>query len=196
MDIIKINYKSTNYYFINSNNGLLGFDAGWPGTYGTYRDSLKQKGYRINDIKWIIVSHFHIDHAGLAGILSENGVKLILFENQLNSIKIMEKLMERKKMKYHKINLKKIKLMEIEKSREWLKSIGIKGEIIITDCHSEDSISLILDNGIAFTGDLPPKSFIMDTDIKCKKNWEILKSKGVKYIKPTHGNSYRLFENF
>jgi glyoxylase-like metal-dependent hydrolase (beta-lactamase superfamily II) len=190
MDILEISYKSTKYYFIKTIKGLLAFDTGWPDTYRKYKELLKEKGYNIKDIKWVIVSHFHIDHAGLAGMFLEKGIEFIVFKNQIEEIKIMEKLIKRKKMQYQDIDINKIKLMEICESRDWLNSIGIKGEVLITDCHSKDSISLILDNGVVFTGDLPPESFIMETDKKCMKNWKILKEKGAKNIKPAHGKEY------
>jgi len=196
MKIIKISYKSTNYYFLETlQKKLLAFDVGWPGTYRDYKDLLKENGYKIGDIKWMIVSHFHIDHAGLVGMLLNKGVEFVAFENQLEFIKEMENLIERKKFVYEKIIMNKIKIVRIDKSREWLNSIGIKGEVIITNCHSEDSISLVLDNGIAFTGDLPPEEFIMEHDGRCKLNWEILRAKKVKIVKPAHGKEYRIDNN-
>jgi hypothetical protein len=45
-------------------------------------------------------------------------------------------------------------------SRAFLGHIGIAGEIISTHGHSDDSMSLVLDEGVAFTGDLPPPSFV------------------------------------
>lgn len=39
-------------------------------------------------------------------------------------------------------------------SRATLAGIGISGEIVHTPCHSDDSVSLLLDDGSVFTGDL------------------------------------------
>ena len=41
-------------------------------------------------------------------------------------------------------------------SRALLEQIGIRGEIVPTPGHSADSVSLLLDDGSAFTGDLTP----------------------------------------
>ena len=87
MTVIRIRYKSTNCYFIDTGGGLLAFDAGWPNTYREYKDGLKEQGYSVKNIKWLIVSHFHIDHAGLAGTLADNGVAFIVFPNQLGAIR-------------------------------------------------------------------------------------------------------------
>ena len=49
---------------------------------------------------------------------------------------------------------------ETNESREFLRSIGIEGEIISTPSHSEDSISVILDCGDCFVGDLEPYEYL------------------------------------
>lgn len=41
-----------------------------------------------------------------------------------------------------------------EESRKFLGELGIEGEIISTPSHSEDSISVILDDGTCIVGDL------------------------------------------
>lgn len=192
MKIVKIRYKSTNCYFIDTGNGLLAFDAGWPNTYQEYKDSLKEQGYKVKEIKWLIVSHFHIDHAGLAGLLAENGIPFIVFKNQLAAIDEMESLIERKNMTYQKLERTKITVMEIAESREWLKSIGIDGQVLHTNGHGEQSISLLLDDGVAFIGDLAPDNMIADDDLKSKNSWELLISKGAKYIKPAHAGEFTI----
>ena len=42
----------------------------------------------------------------------------------------------------------------MQKVEKFLKDLGIDGKIIYTPVHSEDSISIILDEGIALVGDL------------------------------------------
>lgn len=192
MNIITIRYKSTKYYLIETDKGLLAIDAGWPSTYRDYKSCIKEQGYKVDHIHWVIVTHFHIDHAGLAGFFIEKGIELIVFDNQLEKIKEMEILIEKKRMEYFKIDIGKITPLAINDSRSWLKSIGIDGEAIITNAHSEDSISVILDNGIAFIGDLPPESAIMNDDYKGKSNWQMLREKGARYFKPAHGPDFCL----
>lgn len=192
MNILKIRYKSTNCYFIDTGNGLLAFDAGWPDTYYEYKDGLREQGQSVKNIRWLIVSHFHIDHAGLAGVLSANGVMFIVFPNQRYAILEMETLIEKKNMVYQKIDVSKIQMMEIGASRKWLAEIGISGEILHTNGHGEQSVSLLLDTGEAFVGDLAPEGMIGDEDQVSKENWTLLRSKGAKYIKPAHANEFEL----
>jgi len=188
MLIIKTRYKSTNCYFIDTGNGLLAFDAGWPNTYREYKDRLREQGYSVKNIKWLIVSHFHIDHAGLAGVLVENGVSFFVFPNQLAAISEMEALIERKNMAYRPIDQSKIHILEFAASRDWLAGIGLHGEVLHTNGHGEQSISLLLDTGDAFVGDLTPESMIGEDDWRSRSNWALLRSKGAKQIWHAHAD--------
>jgi glyoxylase-like metal-dependent hydrolase (beta-lactamase superfamily II) len=60
-------YHNTNCYFIKSTitENILAIDAGWPGTLYEYARTLKTIGYSLNQLAWAIVTHFHMDHAGL-----------------------------------------------------------------------------------------------------------------------------------
>ena len=104
MKIISVRYKSTNCHFIDTGNGLLAFDVGWPDTFREYRDCLKSAGRRVDDIRWFMVSHFHMDHAGLAGVLADRGIVFWVFENQIGGIDEMEDLLARKNIPYSPIN--------------------------------------------------------------------------------------------
>ena len=104
----------------------------------------------------------------------------------------MELLIERKNMVYRKIDLSKMQVMEIGASRAWLEKIGIRGQVLQTDGHGEQSISLLLDDGDAFIGDLAPENAVGDDDWKSKNSWALLRSTGAKHIKPAHANEYTL----
>ena len=54
----------------------------------------------------------------------------------------------------------------------------IEGEILSTPSHSNDSISLILDNGTCFVGGLEPIYYLdaYEENIKLKEDWELIMS--------------------
>ena len=54
----------------------------------------------------------------------------------------------------------KAEVIAYKDSRAFLAALGINGEIISTPSHSEDSITLVLDNGDCFVGDLEPMEFM------------------------------------
>lgn len=138
MNTIKLKYKNTNTYFIN---GLL-FDTDMPDTLSLFYKALKQNGLTLNDIKYVMCSHYHPDHMGLVKDLIEKGIKLVVLENQ------------------HPTFVSDAKLITIKDSRQFLKELDIDGEIIATDSHSKDSIALILDKGECFVGDVEPFQYI------------------------------------
>ena len=66
--------------------------------------------------------------------------------------------------------------------------IGIAGEVLHTPGHSDDSVSLLLDNGAAFTGDLPPLEFVgMEDPQVVASSWELLRERGATHVHPAHG---------
>ena len=95
-------------------------------------------------------------------------------------------------MPYRKIDQSKLQIMEIADSRTWLASIGIAGEVLHTSGHGEQCISLLLDGGEAFIGDLAPENAIAEEDVKSKESWELLRSKGAKVILPAHAREFEL----
>ncbi len=73
-------------------------------------------------------------------------------------------------------------------SRPFLASLGISGEIVSTPGHSDDSITLVLDEGVAFTGDLTPAfAATEDKENVIRESWEKIRSLGAKTIYPGHG---------
>ncbi len=68
-----------------------------------------------------------------------------------------------------------------------LHALGIPGEVLETPGHSDDSVSLILDSGIAFIGDLSPfPSMDPERDAKWSKSWQKLIDRGVRLFYPAH----------
>lgn len=146
----------------------------------------------MKDIRWLMVSHFHIDHAGLAGMFVDNGVKFYVFRHQVSAIDEMESLMERKHMIFRRIDPRRIHVLETPASRALLASIGVQGEVLETKGHAWHCVSLLLDSGEAFVGDLPPEGMIREDDSESRHDWQQLRLKGARLIKPAHGNEFVL----
>jgi glyoxylase-like metal-dependent hydrolase (beta-lactamase superfamily II) len=73
-------------------------------------------------------------------------------------------------------------------SRAVLERIGLAGEIVPTPGHSDDSVSLVLDNGAAFTGDLTHPSMVGDEDAAVvAASWQRLRDHGATRVYPGHG---------
>ncbi len=77
-------------------------------------------------------------------------------------------------------------ILKLEDSRKFLASIGLSGEMIHTPGHSDDSVTLILDEGFAFTGDLHP-SFMNTEDVTTRESWDKIYQHKITKIFPGHG---------
>jgi ribonuclease/clavin/mitogillin len=186
MDIIPFAYRKTNYFLIVGNiDNVIAFDVGWPGTYFEYARVMKQTGIKIGQVKYAMVSHFHPDHAGLVSEMIKNDVACIVFENQIDTIDEMERMILKKQKNYIPIDRKKLLIMETKDTRDWFSHLGIRGEVICTAGHSADSVSFISDDGQALIGDLVPENIAIDPGSKA--SWQMLRSKKVRKIFPAHG---------
>ena len=73
-------------------------------------------------------------------------------------------------------------------SRTLLSNMGIPGEILPTPGHSDDSVSLLLDDGSVFTGDLTPlEAAFGEAGDLVKASWRLLRERGAKRVYPGHG---------
>ncbi len=191
MNILNVGYDSTNYYLIGNDNARLMIDTGWPGTLPKFLNILKRKDVAFETIKYMLATHYHPDHAGLAQELKLKGIRLIVMENQPAFIPALGKYMK-PEQHYVEIDLRDNIELSIAESRTFLHKIGIQGEIIATPGHSDDSVSLVLDGeGLAFTGDLG-LPLVEDPADETWKSWQRLRALGVKSAYPGHGPMRKL----
>jgi DNA-directed RNA polymerase subunit RPC12/RpoP len=80
-------------------------------------------------------------------------------------------------------------VLKPEECRAFLRGAGIDGEIVWTPGHSPDSISLVLDEGRAFTGDLTHPLLLSDEDDACRDSRVKLSALGARMIYPAHGKA-------
>jgi len=185
--ILNAGYRSTNYWVVSVGTSRLLVDLGWPGTMGRMRASLNRKDVPIEEIRYGLSTHYHIDHAGLAQKLKQAGVPLIVLDVQVNAIPLM-KTHIKPQDQYVEITMHDNVTISCAESRSLLERIGIPGEILYTPGHSDDSISLLLDDGSAFIGDLTLPAFIGMEDVAVvSASWQSLQEKGATRIYPGHG---------
>ena len=195
MSPLKLKYGNTNTFFIN---GLL-FDTDMFGTLRPFYKSIKQNNIQMNDIKYVVCSHYHPDHMGLVSELMNQGIKLLIIDNQKDYIHFSDTIFKKQfGEKYIPIDETKAVIISPQESRKFLEDLGISGEIIKTSSHSEDGIALILDDGQCFIGDLEPPSFIegYENNSALKQDWD-----NIMRLKPTiihygHSNEQGLNKGF
>lgn len=190
--IVNVGYRSTNYWVVSAGTSRLLVDLGWPGTMGKMRWNLKQMGIPLKEIRYGLATHYHIDHAGLAQELKQEGIPLLVLDIQVSAIPVMKKWIKPED-KYVDITMHDNIIISFAESRKVLKQIEIPGEILHTPGHSDDSISLLLDNGAAFTGDLTHPAFALERDAAVvNASWRLLRKRGATKVYPAHGRVWSI----
>jgi glyoxylase-like metal-dependent hydrolase (beta-lactamase superfamily II) len=185
--IVNVGYRSTNYWVVSAGRSRLLVDLGWPGTMGKFRAVLNQKDIPIDEIKYGLATHYHIDHAGLAQELKLVGVRLLVLDVQVEAIPMMQQW-TKPQDNYVEITSDGNVIITFEESRSVLDEVGIAGEIVPTPGHSDDSVSLLLDDGRAFTGDLTHPGFALEEHaVLVSTSWRMLREQGASRIYPAHG---------
>ena len=189
--ISKLKYGNTNTFFINGSNGGLLIDTDYAGTINSFFKETKKHDIRICDITYILATHYHPDHIGLISELMEYGIKLLVVDSQRNYIGFADEIFfQDRRLQYKPINIDSAIIISSKESRAFLAKIGINGEIIYTQSHSPDSISLILDDGSCFVGDLEPISYLdaYPRNNSLSDDWQLIMRYDPKIVYYGHAN--------
>ena len=190
--IVNVGYRSTNFWVVSAGKNRLLIDLGWPGKAAALFANLERMGVPLAEIRYGLATHYHIDHAGAAQDLKHRGVPLLVIEEQVAAIPLM-KQWTKPADDYTEITTHDNVVIPCAASRSFLADIGIAGEILHTPGHSDDSVSLVLDIGCAFTGDLTMESMVVEEDSQVvARSWQMLRDRDVTTIYAGHGNPYSL----
>ena len=193
--VSKLKYGNTNTFFIRGTNGGVLIDTDYTGTLSAFYKKIKTQGIKLSDITYVLATHYHPDHIGLVSELMKQGVKLLLVDTQVEYVHFADEIFSRdQRLGYEPINADDSVIIKCNESRAFLQSIGITGEIISTPSHSCDSISLILDDGRCFVGDLEPMEYLggYEDNDRLKKDWNRVMSYNPKIVYYAHANEKML----
>jgi ribonuclease/clavin/mitogillin len=185
--IVNVGYRSTNHWVVSAGRSRLLVDLGWPGTMGKMQANLRRMDVPLSEIRYGLATHYHIDHAGLAQELKQAGVPLLVLDVQVSAIPMMKRW-TKPRDNYVEITTDDNVTISPAESRAVLERIGIRGEIVPTPGHSDDSVSLLLDDGSVFTGDLthPAMAFGDGAEVVAA-SWRRLWEGGARRVYPGHG---------
>lgn len=190
--IVNVGYRSTNFWVVSAGRSRILVDLGWPGRVAALLANLDRMGVPLAELRYGMATHYHIDHAGAAQDLKQRGVPLLVMEEQIGAIPLM-KQWTKPADNYTEITTHDNVIISTSESRQLLGNFGIAGEIVHTPGHSDDSVSLVLDIGCAFTGDLTMESMVAGEDpAVVARSWQILRDRGVTTIYGGHGAPYYL----
>lgn len=221
----EFNLGISNVNLIKAKNGYLLIDTGDHAREEAFDTMLKDVGVEKKDIKYILITHHHHDHAGLINDLrKESDAQLILHENArqyLEQGETNENALHAATLrsgflmfafkhgggheaKFEPIEFQDQDIFITNDDRELLRNIGVEGDIIVTPGHSDDSISVIMDDGRAFVGDNAENWFTFTGTCKqpmhitneeeLKESWETIIDEGAQTIYSGHGPSFQVDE--
>ena len=187
----RLTYGNTHTFLLQGSTSGILVDTGYAGTLSAFYKAIKAQEIKVSDISYVMCTHYHPDHCGLASDLMEQGVGLILIDSQVEHVHFPDTIFAREPhLQYKPIDENKAKVITFEESRSFLKSLGISGSIIATPSHSPDSVSVILDDGTSIVGDLEPLPYLdaYSDNVALKSDWDRVLSYKPKRILYAHAN--------
>ncbi len=207
----------SNAYLIEG-DGLVLVDSGQLTKIDKFLEKLREISIEPNDILLNFITHGHWDHiSGTYEIKRISGCKVAVHSNDKEWVertvappptpkgntlwgKILKFIFDITYVKFSSFKGTKVDLI-LDNNDFSLKPYGIKGKLIYTPGHTSGSMTLLLDTGEAFVGDLvmngpplrigPGMTIFADNVETIKESCRILLNKGAKEIYPAHGKSFK-----
>ena len=194
--MIGLQYGNTNTFLFPCGNEYLLLDTGYAGELNAFYRAIKAKDVRVGDIAFVLATHYHPDHIGLIPDLMEQGVRLLLLTAQTDAVHDSDRIFAREpRLNWRPIRDSEAVVLSCPDSRAFLRGIGIAGEIVSTPSHSRDSISLLLEDGDCFVGDLERRAVLEGyaENLPLRRDWETVLASRPKRIFYAHGREEVVF---
>ena len=200
--------------YIIRDKGTIMIDGGSPNRAKQFVRKLAKLSIRPEEIYLIVITHGHWDHISSAKEIKRiTGAKIAMHylekEWLEKSLKPMPPAVSNWGHVVHKLITMLLPLIrtpatnvDIVIGNEGLSldEYGISGKVIYTPGHSSGSISVLLETGEAFVGDMamnalplrlrPGLPIFAEDLMKLKESWRLLLDQGAKMIYPAHGEPF------
>ena len=210
----------TNVCLLPATDGYLLVDTSYENKLGALEKRLKKFGVGFSDIRYIVLTHHHNDHVGnLVQLRKNHTFKIIAHRktaeglengeinqpllplNKLGSFLLfLLRLTKGKNLPFPPIKVSQDDIVFDDNGLDLQEVAGVKARIVHTPGHSDDSVSIILEDNTAIVGDLcmnmmpnPRSQYVplfIDSLDKVYASWKKLLEMGVKRIIPAHGKPF------
>jgi len=194
--------------------GVILIDGGDPHRIENLKHGLENASIKPDEIKLILLTHGHWDHIGSAKeIKALTGARVLLHQRDMHFLDEIHPSQPPGFTFWGKVIIGAINLytsnihipsfeVDIVAGDEEISLIeyGIPGKVVYTPGHSWGSVSVLLDSGEVFVGDLamnmlpmrlkPGLALFGDDILLVKKSWRKLQDMGAKTVYPAHGKSF------
>jgi glyoxylase-like metal-dependent hydrolase (beta-lactamase superfamily II) len=203
-------------YLLPCTNGYILVDTGYPGKYRQFVKKLKKSGVDISQIKYILLTHHHHDHAGIVREIRETtNARLIVHRAEIaplqkgvsfvgEPVNVLVRILKKiyslcADFSYSAITIKDQDIIIDGDNKRILPELGCDGTILHTPGHTNGSLSIVLSDGTALVGDVvmnqsrlwfsSPKPIVMDSMDEVYRSWNKLKQNDARVILPAHGRA-------
>jgi hydroxyacylglutathione hydrolase len=194
--------------------GVIVIDGGDPHKILKFKEGIEGASIRPEEIKLIVLTHGHWDHIGSAkDIKALTGAEILMHKKDINFLEETHPSQPPGLTTWGKIIIALLRLyspfiqipaFEVEvvlrDDEISLVEYGIPGMVIPTPGHSWGSVSVLLDSGEAFVGDLAMNMLPMrfspglpvfgDNIQTVIESWRKLLDRGAKTVYPAHGKPF------
>lgn len=213
-EIHRLSLGATGCYLIKE-EGLILVDGGFPKKGKAFLKALTELSIEPNAVSLVLATHGHWDHVGSISEIKElTGCKVAINQHEKDWLELALKRVPPGVGLWGKILIAVTKIFTplvrfpatpadvvLEDEDFPLESYGIRGKVVYTPGHSSGSMSLLLDTGDAFVGDLamnglplrigPGLPSVAEDIGIVKESCRLLLDRGAKQIYPAHGKPFK-----